>query len=50
MLIMRYMFMGFFSLPYFLNYESMIAHLQETWKIQNTVTYSSYILQLFLSR
>ena len=28
----------FFS---FLNYESMITHLQEMWKIQNKVTYSS---------
>ena len=28
---------------YFLNSESMITHLQETWKIQNKVTYSSTI-------
>ena len=27
----------------FLNYESMMTHLQETWKIQNKVTYSSTI-------
>ena len=27
----------------FLNYESMITHLQETWAIQNKVTYSSTI-------
>ena len=27
----------------FLNYESMITHLQEAWKIQNKVTYSSTI-------
>ena len=26
-----------------LNYENMITHLQETWKIQNKVTYSSTI-------
>ena len=36
-----------FSLTYFslifLNYESMITHLEETWKIQNKVTYSSII-------
>ena len=32
----QYMFM-------FLNYESMMTHLQETWKIQNKVTYSSTI-------
>ena len=31
----------FLFLFYFLNYESMITHLQETWKIQNKVTYSS---------
>ena len=30
----------------FLNYENMITHLQETWKIQSKVTYSSTI-QLF---
>ena len=28
---------------YFLNYENMIIHLQETWKIQNKVTYSATI-------
>ena len=28
---------------YFLNYENMITHLQETWKIQNKVTHSSTI-------
>ena len=27
----------------FLNYESMTTHLQEAWKIQNKVTYSSTI-------
>jgi len=27
----------------FLNYEKMITHLQETWKIQNKVTYSSTV-------
>ena len=32
-----------FSLFYFLNYENMITHLQETWKIQNKVTHSSTI-------
>ena len=26
---------------YFLNYESVITHMQETWEIQNEVTYSS---------
>ena len=31
-----------FSL-YFLNYESIITHLQEAWKIQNRVAYSSTI-------
>ena len=30
---------------YFLNYESMITQLQETWKIQNKVTYSSFHCQ-----
>ena len=29
-----------FFLFLFFNYESMITHLQETWKIQNKVTYS----------
>ena len=29
----------------FLNYENMITHLQETWKIQNKITYSSTILK-----
>ena len=33
----------FFFSFFFLNYESMITHLQETWKIQNKVTYSSTI-------
>ena len=32
-----------FSLFHFLNYESMITHLQETWKVQNKVTYSPTI-------
>ena len=32
----------------FLNYESMITHLQETWKIQNKVT-QSYIIQYVIS-
>ena len=27
----------------FLNYESTVTHLQETWKIQNKVTYGSTI-------
>ena len=31
----------FLFLFYFLNYESMITHFQETWKIRNKVTYSS---------
>ena len=30
-----------FSLFYFLNYESKITYLQETWEIQNKFTYSS---------
>ena len=30
-----------FKIFYFLNYESMIMHVQEIWKIQNKVTYSS---------
>ena len=35
---------GFFkSLFYFLNYENMITHLQETWEIQNKVAHSSTI-------
>ena len=29
----------FSFLFYFLNYDSMITHLQETWKIQNKITY-----------
>ena len=28
-------------------YENMIAHLQETWKIQNKITYSSTIYYNF---
>ena len=36
---------------YFLNYESMITHLQETWKMQHKVTYSSTIYyNYFFSR
>ena len=36
---------------FFLNYENMIIHLQETWKIQNKVTYSSTIYyNYFFSR
>ena len=31
------------SFFFFLNYESMITQLQEIWKIQNKVTYSSTI-------
>lgn len=35
---------SFFSLLfYFLNYEKMITHLPETWKIQTNDTYSSTI-------
>ena len=34
--LFKYMFI-------FFNYESMMTHLQETWKIQNKVTYSSTI-------
>ena len=34
----------------FLNYLSMITHLQETWKIQNKVTYSSTIYCNYLSK
>ena len=30
----------FFFLFYLLNYQSIITHLQKTWKIQNKVTYS----------
>ena len=30
----------FFHFKNFLKYESVVTHLQETWKIQNTVTYS----------
>ena len=33
----------FFFLSYILNYENMTVQLQETWKIQNKVTYSSTI-------
>ena len=31
----------------FLDYESMITYLQEVWKIQNKVTYSSTIYYNF---
>ena len=31
----------------FLNYENMITHLQETWKILNKVTYSFTIYYNF---
>lgn len=35
----------------FLNYEGMITYLQETWKIQNKIMYSSTICcNYFLSR
>ena len=40
---------GLFLL-FFLNYEGMITHLQETCKLQNKVTYSSTIYCDFLSR
>ena len=33
----------------FLNYESMITHLQETWKSQNKVTYLTAILDWYTS-
>ena len=33
----------FLSLFYFLNYGSMTTHLQEIWKIQNRVIYSSTV-------
>jgi len=33
----------FLSLFYFLNYESMTTHLQEIWKMQNRVIYSSTV-------
>ena len=43
----------YFMSVFFFNCESMITHLQETWKIQNKVMYGSiiyyiiyYILQL----
>ena len=36
---------------YFLNYESMTTYIQQTWKTQNKVTYSSTIYyNYFLSR
>ena len=46
------LFMYPFLFPfYFLNYKSTITHLQEPWKIQNKVTYSSTIYyNYFLSR
>ena len=45
------MYFLFLNILYFLNYESMITHLQETWKIHNKVTYSSTIYyNYFLSR
>ena len=37
-----YYFVFFLSF-YFLNYENMVTHLQETWKTQSKVTYSSTI-------
>ena len=41
----------FLKILYFLNCGSMITHLQETWKIQNKITYSSTIYyNYFLSR
>ena len=41
-LLMGWMENSFFPLlSYFLNYGHMITHLQESWKIQNKVTYSS---------
>ena len=44
-----FLFLFFFIC--FLNYEGMITHLQETWKIQNKVTYCSMIrYNYFLSR
>ena len=53
---------SFHNFLFFLNYETMITHLQEAWKILNKVIYlykyinykfiniQSYILHLFLSR
>ena len=52
-----FMFFSFFirflknTFNCFLNYETMVTYLQETWKIQNKVTYSSTIYYTyFLSR
>ena len=45
--------LGFYFLIFFLNflnYESMVTHLQETWKIQNKITYSSPITVIISSR
>ena len=36
-------FLFFFFFVCLFNYESMIKHLQETWKIQNKVTYSATV-------
>ena len=41
-----YLFILFYF--YFLNYGSMITHLQKTWKIQNKVTYISTMTGLFI--
>ena len=32
-----------FNFSYFSNYENIITHLQQTWKIQNKVTHGSTI-------
>ena len=37
----RKIYFFFFFLFYVLNYESMITQLQESWRVQNKVTYSS---------
>ena len=43
--------LSFFLIFYFLKYGSMTTRLQESWKIQNKVTYSSTIYyNYFLSR
>ena len=43
---------SFFLFPFHCSdYESMLTHLQETWEIQNKVTYSSTVYyNYFLSR
>ena len=47
-LTVSYFFVISFFKKFFLNYETMITHLLQTWKIQNKVTYINCIFKTLL--